>query len=528
MLHLIIVDDEPLAVKGVKTAVNWEKLGVSAIFTAYSAAQAKEIFATNRIDLMLCDIEMPQDSGLDLLSWVKEHYPRTESIFLTCHADFAFAKQAIQLGSLDYLLKPIPPEELEAAMVKAVEKIRTESELVKDSQAWAQHHPLFIERFWLDIVNLAIPSNRDAVRKAMEERKIPYSEDAKVLPVLIHVQRWHKPISLRDEKILEYGLKNAAAETIRELGIEARLMTLDRNQLLAVLLIPNNAKVEESEVKNGLESYISSCHRYFYCDLACYVGTPVCIHDTAGMVNGLLALKNNNVAYNNRVFLFSGKPRLSVPAKMPDLKVWSVMLTQGLSEQVISEVKQYLAKMTGNSGLDAPFMHQLHQDFLQIVYSVLQQKGIHAHQLFNDSNSMELSAKATRSVADMIEWIEHMVSRAMERVRDIEQSTPVVEKVKQYISRHFAQELSRESIAKLFFMSPDYLDRILKKETGMSMKEYLLHERLRVAQELLVKTDMPVTDIATHVNITNLSHFAKVFRNHTGLTPSEFRNRRRG
>jgi two-component system response regulator YesN len=101
MLHLLIVDDEPLAVRGVKAAIQWDMLGIETIYTAYNAAQAKEVYTNHRIDIMLCDIEMPEDSGLDLLVWVREHYPATETIFLTCHADFAFAKQAIQLGSFD-------------------------------------------------------------------------------------------------------------------------------------------------------------------------------------------------------------------------------------------------------------------------------------------------------------------------------------------------------------------------------------------------------------------------------------------
>lgn len=113
MYQILIVDDEVHAVKGIRSGMDWNRLGITAVFTAYTVRQAKELFEREHIDIMLCDIEMPQASGLELTKWVRERYPKTETIFLTCHADFKYAKQALQLGSLDYILKPVPFAELE-------------------------------------------------------------------------------------------------------------------------------------------------------------------------------------------------------------------------------------------------------------------------------------------------------------------------------------------------------------------------------------------------------------------------------
>ncbi|UUZ86413.1 AraC family transcriptional regulator [Paenibacillus sp. P26] len=110
---------------------------------------------------------------------------------------------------------------------------------------------------------------------------------------------------------------------------------------------------------------------------------------------------------------------------------------------------------------------------------------------------------------------------------EVEGHVSVVEKIKGFITEHYDQDLSRETIASQVYLSPDYLDRMLKRETGMSMKEYLLHERMRIARELLSKTDMPVTQVATHVGFNNLSHFTKVFRKHTDRNPSDYRQHAR-
>lgn len=117
--QMLIVDDEIHAIEGVKADLDLTKLGIIKLFTAYSMRQAQAVFGQEIIDIMLCDIEMPQGSGLELAAWVREHHPETVIIFLTSHADFKYAKEALKLGSLDYLLKPVLTTDLEKAIVSA-------------------------------------------------------------------------------------------------------------------------------------------------------------------------------------------------------------------------------------------------------------------------------------------------------------------------------------------------------------------------------------------------------------------------
>jgi two-component system, response regulator YesN len=118
MYRMLIVDDEIHVVKGLMASLNLERLQISSVYSAFNIRQAKEVLLAHPVDIMLCDIEMPQGSGLELLEWARTQSPNTETIFLTSHADFAYAKQAIQLGCLDYLLKPVPDEELEKTVIR--------------------------------------------------------------------------------------------------------------------------------------------------------------------------------------------------------------------------------------------------------------------------------------------------------------------------------------------------------------------------------------------------------------------------
>lgn len=126
MVHVLIVDDEEIALAAMKKGVDWEKLGISRVFAATNITDARQILTAEVIDILICDIEMPNGSGIELVSWMQEHTPQVVCIFLTCHSDFSYAKKAISLGVLDYLLKPVDDDELEEAIGRAIQKKKDE------------------------------------------------------------------------------------------------------------------------------------------------------------------------------------------------------------------------------------------------------------------------------------------------------------------------------------------------------------------------------------------------------------------
>lgn len=127
-MNLLIVDDEILAIQGLQDDIPWEDLHFERVLTANSYAQAVNIFMETKVDVLLCDIEMPYGSGIELVKWVKDHFPETECIFLTCHDSFAFAKQAIEMECLGYILKPADTDEVVHYLEKAERKIISEGE----------------------------------------------------------------------------------------------------------------------------------------------------------------------------------------------------------------------------------------------------------------------------------------------------------------------------------------------------------------------------------------------------------------
>lgn len=123
-MNVILVDDEEVAVNALKRRVDWKKYGIDEVYIANSMKEAQQLFQEKVIDVMLSDIEMPQGNGLDLYEWVKTYYPAVECVYVTCHPEFEYMRRALQLGSADYILKPIDYAELDEVLAQLMERMR--------------------------------------------------------------------------------------------------------------------------------------------------------------------------------------------------------------------------------------------------------------------------------------------------------------------------------------------------------------------------------------------------------------------
>ena len=128
---VLILDDEEFSVDVLMEDIHWEKCGISQVHGVYSVRQAKEFLKKNAVNILICDIEMPGENGLDLVEWAMEYARFSKDpmicIMLTCHPEYSFLRKAMQLGCQDYLLKPVDEEDLEASLKKAVEALNLRS-----------------------------------------------------------------------------------------------------------------------------------------------------------------------------------------------------------------------------------------------------------------------------------------------------------------------------------------------------------------------------------------------------------------
>ena len=127
-IQALIVDDEIQSIKNLSEKVNWKLLGVENVYEALNPFEARKIINENKIQLILCDIEMPGENGLDFIQWIREEADLNgkfmECIILTCYPEYTYMRKAMQLGCSDYLIKPIDIADVERVIQKAVLKLQ--------------------------------------------------------------------------------------------------------------------------------------------------------------------------------------------------------------------------------------------------------------------------------------------------------------------------------------------------------------------------------------------------------------------
>lgn len=131
-IHLLMVDDDETLLEMMKERFERERVKLA---TAVNAADALTLASRSRFDVVLLDVGLPDMSGLDLLSKLKEQHPETEVIMLTAHGSIENAIQAMKNGAYDYLTKPFHFNELDIHVQKAFEKVG----LVRRERQWVEH-----------------------------------------------------------------------------------------------------------------------------------------------------------------------------------------------------------------------------------------------------------------------------------------------------------------------------------------------------------------------------------------------------
>jgi len=534
MFQLLIVDDEIHAVRTIQSCVDWAELSITHIHVAYNIRQAKKIFDEHPIDMMICDIEMPQGSGIELLTWVREMHPASESLFLTCHSDFDYAKKAIALGSLDYLLKPVQFDELKNVVEKGLAKVaeRKEQQASKESsqyysKLWQTHRPIVMERFWEDLFLQRVSPYPDKIRELVATRNLPIRATDHFIPILICIHRWLNKLTPREEKIMEYALLNAAEHSILKGNEHRHFARIGADMLLIMLPVDEKIQfVEKDELIRICELYMSTCNNYFRCDLSCYVGEIGSVSELVKQFDGLLAMNKGNKNKCNKVFFSSDQHHSIKAMDVIQMDVWLEMLKRGAYDAILTETDLYLSSLMQVERLPADLLQRFLQSFLQILYHFIQSKDLQAYQVLGEVITTEQQSQAVRSVTDLQAWVRHALELTINGCCESDDTQSVMGKIKTFVKQHLDQAISREDIAKHVSLHPDYLSRWFKKESGKSIMEFIVEEKMTMAKELLATTEMSVSDIAIAVGYTNFSYFSKVFKHEIQMNPNQYRKTR--
>ncbi|MFA6505439.1 MAG: helix-turn-helix domain-containing protein [Treponemataceae bacterium] len=530
MKRLLIVDDERHSADRIATSLNWEELGIATPDRAYDAEEAKRLLSSRGADIMLCDIEMPGESGLELIAWARSSVPELETVILTCHADFSYAREAIRLGSFDYLIKPVSTEDLRGVFARLIDRIDRSASLKSQSDLgkhWLRNRPLVVERFLLDLVNGLLNPDPASIEEAVKERGLPFEPWTSVLPILMRFHRWDDEPSLRERRIREHEGRNTLGAELSAGAGETDIVRMEKEEALAVVRLP-------AADREGLGACYAVCEHFAAefsgtakCAIGCYIGEIGTLTDFPIAVRRLRKLADDNVSCATKVLSLRPRDRAVLGFKAPDLDAWKLLLENGAADALRDSVAEYLRDRERANKLDASSIAMLRQDFMQLVHIILGSRGVSAHLL----PSMAENTDGELTVQDTLRWTRNVAEAVASLSSGPRGPQPdarvLAAEAERYIRGHLADDLSRESIADRVGLNSDYFGRVFRKETGLTVTEYVVKERVSMAIRLLEGTDQSISRIAEQVGYTNFAYFSQLFRKATGFTPSEYQRRHR-
>lgn len=521
MIQVLIVDDEIHCAEGVKCAIDWAALGVDNVFTAYSMTQAQKIIIGESIDIIISDVEMPKGSGFDLLRWIRDSRYCPVVIMLTSYAMFEYAKLAIEFQCLDYLLKPVAPEALFKVARRAVDAVlETRNSDVNSqlAQYWNANERSRVRHFWREIIEQPGLLDSPAIVERARTQHIIFDERNKYLPVLYKIHNpspglsWNQAADALNSRLYTYVFQDE----------DQVVLVYSDLLLLAIAGYSSDFSAWQEKFRQGSREFMDNAQKELGIKLSAYVGEFKESGDVASQYVQLLEMDRDNVSERAGIHLISERGGKAVYER-PDVDLWMQYFSDGNYERTVSEAHRYVDRLAHERRVDRETLARLLQDFMQAFYITVGEKEIQAHLLLEDEASVELYRRAALSVKDFKAWIGHIVEKAEKFVNMASDADSVVKHIQRYIKSNLGEELSRGQIAAEVCMSPDYVSRVFRQETGVQLSEYITQVRMEEARHLLESTDLPVGEVAFKTGYYNIAYFSRVFRIRNNSTPASYR-----
>ncbi|WP_028973695.1 response regulator transcription factor [Spirochaeta cellobiosiphila] len=507
----LVVDDQISVVSGIFCGVNWSRIGIHKVYKALNALEARAIICKTKIDILLCDIEMPKESGLDLYRWILEQHLDITCILLTAHADFLYAQKALKLNVFDYLLQPAPYEEIEEVLSRAVKR-RISSEQAN-----------FIKNYGQMIYN-----DKDKLIDALFQNFLANTMTSSI-DILEDLHKLgyelKKDLSLYTGLIthfLKEPVLNNIKEKIRSVWEGFDLISIFFSNSPDELFFIFYSKGTDSIDSKSLSHIIHCIYdllKEISNDISVYWNGPFNFDSFHSAIDVLKTLKANNIANLKGIF---EKDTLQKAAPLPPFEpnwlYWNQALEEGYPETILNEIRDFLEKLPSNE-VGAMALKNFHNDFIQFISVNLSQQGRSLKEVYPQDNMIE-ALEAYRSIQAMIDFAENCCLYLAHKTKEPNDKN-CIKVIEDYIHRNISEDIRRDDIAEYVGKNPSYLSRLFKRETGINLKEYIIKEKMETAQKLLQSTSLTISMIAMKVGYSNFSLFTHNYKKITGHLPSE-------
>lgn len=527
-MKILIVDDDLNIVEMIKNMIPWDDIGIDEVLTANQGKRALECIYEHHPEIVISDIEMPVMDGLQLAEKIAEDETLDpEMIFLTCHADFGYARKAIRYGVREYLLKPFFPEELVAILSKMVIRCKeknTQLGVLSENETKKEgNHDYVLRGFLQDVLDRTIDSDTDTISRLAKKREVRFDveSESRIIAIGIHYDTAREDFKKSD---LEFIFRNIITEILYGLDRKKDAFLIDYSYPSYHVLY---AVVPEQEYQKSIyEDKFKRLGEVMKQFLELY---PVCVVSEA-VLPALFAdkkeqmdlLLSNIISVSSKVVFLEEMKDKKV---LNEGKINQQEIVRCLQNRKKNELFLYMRHFLEDKGsaLTAKEMKLIHHDLMQVFYGYLYENKISTRDLLEDETGRKMHEAAEYSSINMIKYTGYMYDYVIRQIDEAKEADTVIERAKKYIETHCTENIGRTEIAEEVMLAPNYLSMLFHKETGQTIREYINLCRLQEAKKIMESTNNSITEIALQIGFDNITYFSTIFKKYVGKSPVEYR-----
>lgn len=542
MLKIFLAEDEVIVRETIKRMIPWEELGFELVGEAADGEMALPLLIRQKPDLLITDIKMPFMDGLTLAKLAKKELPELKIVILSGYDDFNYAKQAINIGVEDYLLKPITKN----ALIERLSEIRSRYEHEKTQKEYYEKFQREMQAYeknssrdffealvrgsmdMMEVYKKAEKLGVDIVAEAYniliftmnsEEdfsgQKEGYSEwEAESLEMLEEFFSGHPSAMLFRSNIFSYGvLLKGQKESIKEITKECvgKIQgILKRKESKREWFLAVGQPVERlSQIKKSYHTASRAfSQRYLYVENILYYDEMEMMEHRSGQAD------TNDNAYLKKVDVNALNPA-----------ILQKFLSNGIQEETENFVKDYFYAIGQEPMESLVFRNYV---ILNVRFSVITfLKGLGCDtEGMEPENTEEILVESGKNIENAIAYAEKMISRAI-TIRDQNsgnKNRSILKTAVDFIDEHYMDEdISLNTAANVANVSSNHFSALFSQNMGQTFIEYLTSLRMNKAKELLRCTGMRSSEIAGEIGYKDAHYFSYLFKKTQGMTPSDYR-----
>ena len=533
MYTLLLVDDEPEILEGLREVVDFDSLGFQVVGEAMNGVDALQLCQQLKPDLVITDIRMPMMDGLTLCGKLRALFPTMQFIILSGYDDFEYARQAIAVKTLGYLLKPISAKEfvemLRGARESLDEAANQRRDILKLRQRFHQSLPLLKEALCSALLQGGISKEAALRQAALYELEI---QAPAYLVMMLHIGEEEGPDRLSDPELLPFAAHNIFSEVLSEQG--SAILFHHRGMIAGILLMEDAGIACFNDKRRAVEKAQQVAAYYLRCALSIGLSTPCRSLEALPA-----AARQAESALDQSVFSGRGE-LLSIQdlaqESSTDLAMEEYQLRQlinaikvGEQELALTLLKGIMARCREGSPAAKDYQIYLMELFMGLL-RILLEMSLSRADFDEDFDLISRAVLSSRlSIGEAEEMFERLVLNLLNALQDSRQSAGqlLARQAEDYLKQHYMKEnISIESLCLHLHVSPSHFSQVFKRETRKTFHQYLTELRMDRALTLLSQGELRTSQVAREVGLPDPSYFSYSFKKHFGYPPSQARGQR--